>query len=470
MHITELPGDYSCGSFGKEALAFIDLLAACGFSYWQTLPFCLADECNSPYKSYSAFAGNPYFIDLPTLFDEGLIDRGELDGARSHTPYTCEYERLAKERLPLLRAASSRVKDRDAVLDFISGEPELARFCEFMTLKDANGGRPWYEWTVKKGDPDDLFMWQFIEYEFFTQWQRVKDHAHAKKIEIIGDIPIYVSLDSCDVWAHKDQFLIDRHGKASCVAGVPPDYFAKDGQLWGNPIYDWKRMAADDFAWWRSRMRQNLSIFDGVRIDHFRGLSSYWSIPGTAETAKEGKWMKGPGEPFVDMLKQEAGERLIIAEDLGDIDEDVVKLVSYSGFPGMRVFQFGFFGDPDSPHRPHSYVNNCVAYTGTHDNNTLLGYVWEMPEEQRRFMLDYCLFGGGDWNSVYPNIIRMMFASAAGIVMFPIQDLLGFGSDTRLNVPGRSTGNWEFRTVQAQLDSIDRNKYAALNKTYSRGL
>ncbi len=470
MHVSELPGEYSCGSFGKEAREFVDFLSDSGFSCWQVLPFCLTDEYNSPYSSYSAFAGNPYFIDLPTLYERSLITRDELEAAKQKTPWRCEYLRLYNERSVLLSAAASRV-DADlkrAINSFIDSDGELSAFCRFMALKYANGQRPWYEWDTSVYDPEVEFAWRFIQYEFFEQWDELKNYAHSKGVEVIGDVPIYVSLDSCDVWAHKDLFLLDEDNKPSWVAGVPPDYFAKDGQLWGNPLYDWQAMKKDGYSWWGRRVAHNLKMFDGIRVDHFRALSSYWAVKGGARTARDGKWVGGPGREMIDVIKTAADGKLVIAEDLGIIDDDVYELLRYSGFPGMRVFQFGFFGDPDSPHRPHSYINNCVAYTGTHDNNTLLGFVWEMPEEQKRFMLDYCFFEGKDWNSCYPNVIRMMFASQAGIVIFPIQDLLGFGSDTRLNVPGVAAGNWEFRTTHEQLSGIDREKYMRLNKLYSR--
>ncbi|MCR5042096.1 MAG: 4-alpha-glucanotransferase [Clostridia bacterium] len=473
MHISELPGEYSCGSFGREAREFVDLISDMGFSVWQVLPFGLTDAFNSPYTSYSAFGGNPYFIDLPTLFEANLITRDELDTARQKTPYVCEYKRLYDERYALLLKASRRVKDRGAVESFISERPELEEFCRFMTNKNLNSEAPWWEWkpeqTSDDRDSELLFMWKFIQYEFFRQWNELHGYCAKKGVRVIGDMPIYVSLDSCDVWAHREQFLLDRDNKPQFVAGVPPDYFAKDGQLWGNPLYDWEHMKLDGYSWWTARMTMALEMFDGVRIDHFRALSSYWAVPGTAKTAREGEWRKGPGREFIDKLNSLKGDgRLIIAEDLGDIDEAVYELVEYSGFPGMRVFQFGFFGDADSPHRPHSYVNNCVAYTGTHDNNTLLGFVWEMPDDQKSFMLDYCFYDGADRNGCCPNIIKMMFASQAGLVVMPVQDLLGFGSDTRLNRPGVAAGNWEFRTTREQLAGIDRARFARLNELYSR--
>ncbi|MBQ2964198.1 MAG: 4-alpha-glucanotransferase [Clostridia bacterium] len=470
MHISSLPGEYSTGSFGKEAKEFIDFLSSCGFSMWQVLPFCLVDECNSPYKSYSAFGGNPYFVDLPTLYEQGLLTKEELDSCRQQTPYSCEFVRLYHTRTAVLMNAAKRADEslKSKISAFIDGNLYLKQFCEFMALKKANGEKPWTEWETQDYDPEVLFLWQFIQYEFFTQWAEIKKYANDKGIKIIGDIPIYVSFDSCDVWANKEQFLLDKDNVPACVAGVPPDYFAEEGQLWGKPIYDWAKMEKDSFKWWRARLSHNLEMFDAVRIDHFRGIESYWSVDGKATTAKDGRWVKGPGKKFVDMAREIAGEKLIIAEDLGDITKEVIDLVEYSGFPGMRVFQFGFLSDSDNPHQPHNYTDNCIAYTGTHDNNTLLGYVWELSEETRKGMLEYCGYYSPDWNNGYSAIIRTIFASHADTVILPIQDLLGYGSDTRLNIPGKADGNWQYRVTAEQIASIDKNRWKRLNYLYRR--
>lgn len=468
MHISSLFSDYSIGGFGDSAKYFIDFLSVCKFSYWQVLPFCMADECNSPYKSYSAFGGNPYFIDLEILNKKGLVTKEELEINKQKSPYVCEYEKLSRTRTMVLMAASKRVENREEIESFIAANEYLASLCTFMALKYANGNKEWTQWNVDKIDEDILFMWKFIQYEFFNQWKDIADYAHKKGIKIIGDMPIYVSFDSCDVWSNKGNFLIDEKNRCSKVAGVPPDYFSKDGQLWGNPLYNWEIMEKNDFKWWADRIKHMLSMFDAVRIDHFRGIESYWSIPGDAKTAKEGKWVKGPGKAFVDKMNEIKGDKLIIAEDLGDITPEVEQLVEYSGFPGMRVLQFGFLGDDDNAHLPHNYPKNCIAYTGTHDNNTLLGYVWELGDRQRKYLLDYCGYEDDNWDRCYDYIIRTLFASSANIVIMPIQDLLCYGSDTRLNVPGRAEGNWQFRITKEQLDSIDKNKYIHLNNLYKR--
>ncbi len=470
MHISSLWGDYSCGSFGRNARAFVDFLYECGFSYWQVLPFGLVDECNSPYKSYSTFGGNPYFVDLELLFEDGLITESELCEAKQKTPYSCEFDRLSAERVELLMKASGRADSslREKINDFISENSYLADFCRFMALKSANDFAEWTEWERDEYSPETEFGWQFIQYEFFCQWKGLKEYANEKGIGIIGDIPIYVSFDSSDVYFNKGLFLVDDNNKMTDVAGVPPDYFAVDGQLWGNPLYDWDEMEKDGYKWWKDRMSFALGLFDGVRIDHFRAFESFWAVKGDAKTAKEGRWIKGPGMKLINAVKSVAGDKLVIAEDLGDITKEVAELVEESGFPGMRVFQFGFLGG-ETPHKPHNYINNCVAYSGTHDNNTLLGFLWETPLEQKNELLRYCVCDEDKWdNEGCRAIIRTITASNAGLVVFPVQDLLGYGNDTRLNVPGRAEGNWLYRITREQLDIIDRQYYKNLNRLYGR--
>ncbi len=472
LHVSSLYGDYSIGSFGKEAKEFVDFLSASGFSYWQVLPFNMVDECNSPYKSFSAFGANPYFIDLPTLQSKGYLTAEEVASARQSTPYVTEYERLYRERVPLLKKAAIRFgqngQNREKLAEFLDTYSDLKDAARFLAIKKANGDTAWYDWNTEAFDETELLTWQFVQYEFFAQWQEIKAYANQRGVKIIGDIPIYVALDSCDVWANKQQFLLDEENKPSCVAGVPPDYFSEDGQLWGNPLYDWSKMEKDGYEWWSRRISYMLTLFDGVRIDHFRGLESYWAVPAGAKTAKEGKWVKGPGKKLVDKLQQLAGDKLIIAEDLGDITQDVVDLLEYSKFPGMRVFQFAFLGDKHSPHLPHNYPQNCIAYSGTHDNNTLLGHVWEISPEMRKRAFAYCNYEGQDWSVACNYILKTMLASPAGTVIFPIQDLLVYGSDTRMNVPGRAENNWQYRITKEQLGSIDKQKFAYWNDLYSR--
>ncbi len=467
MHVSTLFGDYSIGSFGDNAKKFIDFLSDCGFSYWQTLPFCMTDKYNSPYKSFSAFSVNPYFVDLDVLYKKGYITKTDLDEAKQKTPYSCEYKRLYEERIALLAKASQKAP-KDKVTEFINSNKHIKKFCEFMALKGANNDKEWQEWTVDTYDEKELFAWQFTQYEFFTQWMEIKTYANQKGIKIIGDMPMFVDLDSSDVYFDKESFLLDEKGYPTSVAGVPPDYFSADGQVWGNPHYNWDKMQADGFGWWKDRLSHMLTLFDGVRIDHFRGLEAYFSIPYGAKTAKDGKWVKAPGKELIDALRDITNGSLVIAEDLGDITDEVNALVEYSTFPGMRVLQFGFLSDGDTPHRCHNYINNCVAYTGTHDNNTLLGYVWEMNQRDRKHLFEYCNYTGDLHGAYNDAIIKTMFASAAGLVILPIQDLLLFGNDTRINIPGKSDGNWEYRITLDNLNSIDVSKYRRLNELYGR--
>ncbi len=468
MHVSSLWGEHSEGSFGAAAREWIDFLADCGFTYWQTLPFCLPDEANSPYKSFSAFSGNPFFIDLPMLCDVGLITRSELDEARQKTPFFCEFDRLNEERMELLALASKRMTNYAPIEAFMADHPEVESFCRYMALKKANGGAAWNEWTVDEPDADELRLWYFSQFAFFTQWAEVKAYANKKGIKIIGDIPIYVAADSADVWAAPEQFLLGEDGTPSSVAGVPPDYFAKDGQLWGNPLYNWDHMKKDGYSWWKRRMSFMLDIFVGVRIDHFRGIEAFYSIPAGEKTAKNGKWVKGPGMDLINALKPLCGDKLIIAEDLGDITPEVEALVRDSGFPGMRVFQFGFLNEGDCLHTPHNYPANCVAYTGTHDNNTLLGFVWDLDDGGRRRVFDYCGYRGSNLDESYDYLIRTMYASHADIFIMPVQDLLLYGSDTRINKPGIAEGNWSYRVTKEQFWRIDRGKFRYLNYLYGR--
>lgn len=470
MHVSSLWGDYSCGSFGEEAKQFVDFLSQGGFSYWQVLPFGLVDECNSPYKSYSTFGGNPYFVDLKKLADEGLITAEELQASRQQTPYSCEFERLSKDRVELLITASKKADAslKEKINQFISSNKHLSDFCKFMALKYANNQSEWTEWSNESYSEEIEFGWRFIQYEFFTQWKEIKAYANSRGVKIIGDIPIYVSFDSSDVYFNKSLFLMDDNNRLTDVAGVPPDYFAEDGQLWGNPLYDWEAMEKESFSWWKDRISASLELFDGVRIDHFRAFESFWAVSGTEKTARNGKWVKGPGMKLINAIKSVAGDKLIIAEDLGDITKEVIELVEESTFPGMRVFQFGFLGG-ETPHKPHNYINNCVAYSGTHDNNTLLGYLWETPADVKVDVMNYCFCNPESWNEIgCEAIIKTIMASNAGLAIFPVQDLLGYGNDTRLNVPGRAEGNWLYRITKEQLNLIDTQKYNYLNRLYGR--
>ncbi|MBO4453240.1 MAG: 4-alpha-glucanotransferase [Clostridia bacterium] len=470
LHISSLWGDYSCGAFGKEGREFVDFLKQSGFSYWQVLPFCMPDKFASPYSSYSAFSVNPWFIDLKDLFDCGLVTERELINARQKTPYACEFGRLDAERFALLSKAAERFRGGKDFYEFFRKHPHTEDFCRFMALRAANRGKKFWLW--KNGVPDEsvLKAWKFICYTFMRQWGKLKAYANENGVKIIGDIPIYTALDSSDVWSAPDQFLVDQRYRPTRVAGVPPDYFSADGQLWGNPLYNWDAMKKDGYKWWCDRMAFMCEMFDVIRIDHFRGLESFYACSPRAKNARNGVWMKGPGMDLITRLKRVCKGKTLIAEDLGVITPEVKALVEKSGFPGMRVFQFGFDGYADTPHIPHNFGRNSVAYTGTHDNNTLLGFVWEIDGDKRKNMLEYCGYTGWDWNSreAYDSIIRTVLRSDADTAIFPLQDLLLFGADTRMNTPGEADGNWKWRVTRQQLDKLDRAKLKHLNLLYGR--
>ena len=470
MHVSSLWGEYSVGSFGRAAREWIDLLQRGGFSYWQTLPFCLPDDANSPYKSYSTFSVNPNFIDLGDLYERGLITSEELLSAEQKTPYGCEFERLREERILLLSRAAERFDAWDRTDAFFEEHPGCAEFCTFMGLCKKNGSANWSTWAEAEPDGTTVRLWKFIIYIFFEQWREIKAYANERGIRIIGDVPIYVAWDSSDVYFHPEEFLLDPDGLPSSVAGVPPDYFSEDGQLWGNPLYNFAKMKKNGYRFWRERISFMAELFDGVRIDHFRALEAFYAIPRGAETAKEGKWNRGPGLSLIKALREAAGDCFLIAEDLGTITEEVDRLRKQGGLPGMRVLQFGFLEGWDSPHLPHAFAADSVAYTGTHDNNTLLGYLWELDDATRRRVLSYfgCEGLHFDDRRVYREILRQMLASPAELVIFPVQDLLLYGSDTRFNTPGRSVGNWGYRVTRDQAKSIDTEAFYRWNEMYGR--
>lgn len=465
LHISSLPGEYGIGTLGKDARRFVDFLKRCGFTYWQILPLCMTNSYHSPYQSPASFSGNPFFIDLEVLFAQNLLTDEELLSAKQTTPYSCEFARLKEERLALLHRAYER-SDKAVTQESIQKTPALQKLCRFLALQAANDGKPWQEWTVQ--EPEDLGFYEFLQVTFFQQWAELRNYANERGIRIIGDLPIYVDIDSADVWASPDQFLLNEKGYPSLVAGVPPDYFCADGQLWGNPLYDWSAMEKDGFSWWKERIAWAMTLYDGVRIDHFRGMESYWGVPADATTAKDGQWYKGPGMAVVRAIREVAGDGLIIAEDLGDITDAVRALVQESGFPGMRVLQFAFLSDSESCHHPHHYEPNTVAYSGTHDNNTLLGFLWELPPERRSHVLAYCKGDENDWRRSCGDLIDTLYASSSQLVITPIQDLLAYGSDTRLNRPGEAEGNWSYRVTWEQINELSCEQLYNRNKIYYR--
>jgi len=461
MHISTLPGDYGCGSFGKEALAFVDLLSACGFSAWQTLPFCLPDTYGSPYKSASAFSTNPFFIDLPTLCEQGLLFPSELEAAKQHTPYAVEFERLEKERLELLATAARRA-DNDlifAVDEYIKNHPRIGEYCKW-----AADNLP-----APVSADDKVFFRCFCEYQFYVQWKKIKEYANSKGIRIIGDIPIYVDISSCDARLHPELFRLDGGGNPLEVAGCPPDAFSEEGQLWGNPIYDWNVMAQTGFSWWRERVSFCFSFFDVLRIDHFRAIEAYWSIPFSADSAKEGEWKPGPGMPFVHALRSAAGNGEIIAEDLGAMTPGLLAFMKDADLPCMRIMQFGEYdGDSGDLHMPFNFPRKSVAYTGTHDNNTILGWAYELAPEKRSAVFRYCGYNGDNIGEGCGAVIRTLFTSPSEIAILPFQDLLLYGKDTRMNTPGVPKGNWTYRATHAAVASVDIPYWRELNRISAR--
>lgn len=487
MHISSLPGKYAIGTLGKEARNFCDFLSECGFKMWQVLPCGPCDSYNSPYSGKSAFAGNMYFIDPETLYEKKLITKDELNECVYEDIYVTGYEFLKNTREAVFRKAFTRLteKDKSKIRIFGQKNPWLHTYALFRALKKENGGTPWYEWEkgLKHREPDaikgaekrlsdDIQFYTFLQYEFFSQWYSLKEYANKKGVQIIGDMPIYLSHDSSDVWANPHLFSLNKDMHIERCAGVPPDYFCEDGQKWGNPLYDWYNLKKENYSLWVDRIGHSLKMYDGVRIDHFRAFSAYWSIPAK-ESATKGKWVKGPGMTFFRHIQKLYPDANIIAEDLGDIDDDVRKLVKNTGFPGMGVMQFAFITDTNTPHLPHNYTENTVAYTGTHDNNTILGWLWESDDNARQYALDYCNFSG-DWGQGGPYsgsvraIIRTLWKSGAILAIVPIQDLCGFGGDTAMNHPGVAEGNWQFRITEDALRSIDKKFYKKLNTLYKR--
>ena len=489
MHITSLPGPFGVGGFGAQAKKFIDFLSGCGFKIWQVLPFHPVDEMNSPYKSESAFAGNSLFIDPVSLKNDGLVSEDDVSRCvYDSTPYTADYDFAKRTKSKLLETAYKNItqKERDEMAEFAASHFWVEDYALFKAVKDSNGGAPWWEWenslrdykscvAQKEKFKDKMDFCIFVQYIFFKQWGEIKDYAAKKNVKILGDMPVYVALDSADVWSNVDLFKINKDTFVPDeVAGVPPDYFSEDGQLWGNPLYDWGAMERDSYSWWIKRMSAELSVYDIVRIDHFRGLASYWAVPYSSKTARNGQWKKGPGMKLFDALKKELGSPDVIAEDLGEFGEDVERLLNDTGFPGIRVIQFAFQSDGSNEHLPHNYSHNTVACLGTHDNNTLLGWLYDLPPEERRYALEYCGYDGTDWGEggykapACRKIIETVWRSVADTVIIAFQDLCGFGNDARMNIPGVAELNWRFRTTQQTVDSVDTEYYKKINRLFGR--
>lgn len=490
MSISSLPSKYGVGVFGREAVDFAKLIADMGFTYWQVLPFTPLDYANSPYGSDSAFAGNELYISPALMAEDGYITAEEAKEAEyDRNPYSADYVFSCCKHDKLFSLAYSRLsEDMKNKIDNFIAEKDLLAHCLYRAHKTLNDGQPFWKWEKGSRYSDALDAYNtyasvkemvrfngFIQYLFYTQWEKTKAQINELGIKIIGDMPIYVSRDSADVWASPELFDVDpKTFNPAFVAGCPPDYFSEDGQFWGNPLYNWKNHKAQGYEWWIARIKRSFELYDMLRIDHFRAFASYWAIPANAKTAKAGKWKKGPGMSLFKAVKSALGDVPIIAEDLGEFGEDVVKLLKDSGFPGMRIIQFGFVPEDNSTHLPHNYPENCIAYTGTHDNNTLLGWLWEASDEERAFALDYCSFGEGDWGlggynaPACRNIIEAVWRSNAILAVIPFQDMCGFGSDARMNVPGDDSGKWKFRTTRETCNSIDADYFRKINRIFKR--
>jgi 4-alpha-glucanotransferase len=480
LHVTSLPGDHGVGDLGNSAHEFVEFLAESGQKIWQVLPLSPTGYGDSPYQCFSAFAGNPLFIDLSELHEQGLLSAQDLTNIPAFPEEHVEYDRVINFKQALLRKAAQAFlgdaapPDRHAFDAFCQTNSSwLDDYALFMACKRFDNDAAWTHWDqkIRQRDPSALKQWQdklsseteihkFAQFEFFQQWEKLKAHCARRGIRIMGDIPIYVAHDSADVWAHPELFRLDEQGKPTAVAGVPPDYFSATGQLWGNPLYRWDVSAASGHRWWIDRVRASLKLFDLVRLDHFRGFEAYWEVPAGASTAAGGKWVKGPGADFFQTLQTELKELPFVAENLGVITPEVEALRKQFGFPGMSLLQFAFGNDPQGPSfRPHNYSRELVAYTGGHDNDTTVGW-WtssgvgestRTPQEiqnEHDFTRAYLAFQDEPVNWVF---IRTVLASVANTAIVPLQDVLGLGSAARMNLPGTLSGNWRWRFKRESL-------------------
>lgn len=471
MHISSLPSPYGIGTFGKDAYRFADFLKKAGQTYWQILPICPTSYGDSPYQSFSAFAINPYFIDLDTLADDGLLLPSEYKNIDwGEDSLKVDYERIYNNRYAVLKKAYNRFK-KNLPCDYTDFCDEnsfwLDDYALFMAIKDTNGGIVWNEWEkglkLRKSDSikkaadqysDDIGFYKMQQYLCFKQWGELKEYVNSLGIKIIGDMPIYVSADSADVWSNPEQFLLDSDGNPTEVAGCPPDAFSADGQLWGNPLYNWSRMEDEDFSWWCKRISYAFKVFDTLRIDHFRGFEAYYCIPFGAKTAISGVWRKGPGMKLFNSIKRNCGDLPIIAEDLGYLTEDVRKLLKDSGFPGMKVLQFAFDSREESDYLPHSYDKNCVVYTGTHDNDTIIGWTKTAAGSDVKYARQYMHVSDND--SFNWIMMKTAWASPADTAIMMMQDFMGLSSEARMNEPSTLGGNWQWR-----IDGICINDWLA---------
>ncbi|MDX1419920.1 MAG: 4-alpha-glucanotransferase [Rubricoccaceae bacterium] len=485
LHVTSLPGRFGIGDLGPAAYRFVDFLAQAKQGLWQVLPLVPVGDGHSPYSSPSTFAGNPLFVSPERLMEDGLLRADDLADAPTFPADRVDFARAVPFREGLLRRAFARFQDgaapalRDAFDDFCRTQAGwLEDYALFAALKSHHEGRPWTDWAppLARRDPaaldaarrehaDAVAGHRFAQFLFARQWEALRRYAHAHRVRLLGDLPIYVAHDSADVWAHPDRFLLDDDGQPVAVAGVPPDYFSETGQRWGNPLYRWDRMHEAGYRWWIDRLTRTLSLVDLVRLDHFRGFEAYWSVPAEEATAIHGTWVEGPGAPLFEALERVLGRPLpLVAEDLGTITPGVVTLMEHFGLPGMAVLQFAFGGDADNGFRPHNFRRGAVAYTGTHDNDTFRGW-WEggATPEERAIGRAYLGPGEPHWAA-----IRAVATSVADTVVFPLQDVLGLGSEARMNTPGQDGGNWAWRVADGALTADHAERLALLTQVTGR--
>lgn len=485
LHPTSLPGEYGIGNLGGEAYRFVDFLQQAGQTYWQILPLSPTGYGDSPYSSYSAFAGNTLLISPDKLLDDGLLTTEILETTPKFPEGKVAFGEICKWKQEILSVALERFR----LTANVELREEFELFCSenawwlddyaiFRAVKISQDQKPWYEWDepLKLRDRDALdAAWQnlsavveaekFYQFLFFRQWKAVKEYANHYGIKIIGDIPIFVALDSADVWCNQDKFKLNDDGSPKVVAGVPPDYFSKTGQLWGNPIYDWDAMRADNFGWWTARVAFTLKTVDVVRLDHFIGFLRNWEVPGGDKTAENGCWVNVPGRELFSVLHRRLGEIPIIAEDLGSLTPEVEALRDELGFPGMRILQYAFGGDAGNRDLPHNYIRNCVAYTGTHDNETAVGWYKSSAKNIRAHCRKYVASNGRE---IHWDMIRAVLASVADTAIVPMQDVLGLGNEARMNHPATTAGNWQWRMKDGDINDAAAEKLLDLTAIYGR--
>ena len=485
LPISSIPSEYGIGCFSKEAYEFVDQLVEGGQQYWQILPLGPTGFGDSPYQSFSTFAGNPYFIDLVTLIEEGLLTREECDSCDwgDSEDFVC-YDKQYQSRFKLLRLAFERsgYEKDEAFAAFVEANRDwLDDYCFYMAIKNDQGGAGWTSWpkelknrgkrAMKKIEADlaeEINFYRYQQYLFDKQWSKLKAYANENEIKIIGDVPIYVAFDSADAWANPKLFQFDKDITPKAVAGCPPDAFSKTGQLWGNPLYNWKHHKKTDYAWWIARMKHSLTRYDVVRIDHFRGFDEYYAIPYGDEDAKNGKWEKGPGMDLFNALKKEIENLNVIAEDLGLLTDSVLELLEESGFPGMKVLQFAFDKTENSAYLPYKYNKNCVVYTGTHDNETTKGWLEGLTGHDNTFVREYINCYDKPVNECVWTLIRTAMASPADLAIIPIQDYLCLGNEARINAPSTLGKNWQWRMRKNQISEITLYNMNELTRIYGR--